>query len=123
MAGIGRLVKRMLNDSSSLDRAFQALSDPVRRGMLARLSRGPASVSELAKPFSISLPAVLQHLKSLEESGLVRSEKKGRVRTVRLDGKTLEFAESWIADRRAEWEAQLDRFENYLRTLKTNGAE
>ena len=111
----------MLNDSPALDRAFQALSDPVRRGMLARLSRGPASVSELAEPFSISLPAVLQHLKALEQSGLVRSEKKGRVRTVRLDAKTLAFAETWIAERRSEWEAQLDRFENYLRTLKTNG--
>ncbi|MFL6753141.1 MAG: ArsR/SmtB family transcription factor, partial [Sphingomicrobium sp.] len=117
------IVKRMLNDSPQLDRAFQALSDPVRRGMLARLSRGPASVSELAQPFSISLPAVLQHLKALEESGLVRSEKKGRVRTVRLDTKTLAFAETWIAERRAEWEAQLDRFEDYLRTLKTDGAE
>ena len=91
--------------------------------MLARLSHGPASVSELAKPLSISLPAVLQHLKSMEESGLVRSEKKGRVRTVRLDAKTLEFAESWIAERRAEWEAQLDRFENYLSTLKRNGED
>ena len=78
----------MINDSH-LDRAFQALSDPVRRGMLARLSRGPASVSELAQPFRISLPAVLQHLRSLEDSGLVRSEKKGRVRTVRLEPKTL----------------------------------
>ncbi|MFL6800482.1 MAG: transcriptional regulator, partial [Sphingomicrobium sp.] len=66
-------------------------------------------------------PAVLQHLKALEESGLVQSEKKGRVRTVRLDAKTLAFAETWIAQQRAEWEAQLDRFENYLRTLKTNG--
>ena len=111
----------MLNDSPALDRAFQALSDPVRRGMLARLSRGPASVSELAEPFSIRLPAVLQHLKALEESGLVRSEKKGRVRTVRLDAKTLAFAETWIADRRTEWEARLDRFENYLLTLKTTG--
>ena len=113
----------MLNDSPKLDRAFQALSDPVRRGMLARLSRGPASVSELAKPFSISLPAVMQHLKALEDSGLVRSEKKGRVRTVRLDAETLASAESWIADRRAEWEAQLDRFETYLQTLKTNGGQ
>ena len=104
-----------------LDRAFQALSDPVRRGMLARLSRGPASVSELAEPLSISLPAVLQHLKALEGSGLVRSEKKGRVRTVRLEPDTLSTAESWIAERRSEWEAQLDRFENYLQTLKTNG--
>jgi DNA-binding transcriptional ArsR family regulator len=113
----------MLNDSPMLNRAFQALADPMRRGMLARLSRGPASVSELAQPFSISLPAVMQHLKALEESGLVRSEKKGRVRTVRLDAETLAFAESWIADRRAEWEAQLDRFENYLQTLKTNGGK
>lgn len=111
----------MLNDSPELDRAFQALSDPVRRGMLARLSRGPASVSQLAEPFSISLPAVLQHLKALEESGLVRSEKKGRVRTVRLEPDTLSTAESWIAERRSEWEAQLDRFETYLRTLTNNG--
>jgi DNA-binding transcriptional ArsR family regulator len=111
----------MLNDSPHLDRAFQALSDPVRRGMLSRLSRGPASVSELAKPFSISLPAVLQHLKALEESGLVRSEKKGRVRTVQLEPKALSAAESWIAERRTEWEAQLDRFESYVRTLKRNG--
>jgi DNA-binding transcriptional ArsR family regulator len=108
----------MLNDSSQLDRAFQALSDPLRRGMLAQLSRGPASVSELAKPLSISLPAVLQHLKALEDSGLVRSEKKGRVRTVELDAKTLEHAESWIADRRSEWEARVDRFEAHLATIK-----
>lgn len=113
----------MLNDSPHLDRTFQALSDPVRRRMLSRLSRGPASVSELAEPFSISLPAVLQHLKALEESGLVRSEKKGRVRTVRLEPNTLSAAESWIAERRAEWEAQLDRFENYLLTLKKDGAD
>jgi DNA-binding transcriptional ArsR family regulator len=113
----------MLNDSPALDRAFQALSDPVRRRMLARLSRGPASVSELAKPFSISLPGVLQHLKALEESGLVRSEKKGRVRTVRLQPNALSAAEGWIADRRAEWEAHADRLENYLRTITENGEE
>jgi DNA-binding transcriptional ArsR family regulator len=111
----------VLNDSPNLNRAFQALADPVRRGMLARLSRGPASVSQLAEPFSISLPAVLQHLKALEESGLVRSEKKGRVRTVRLEPETLSAAESWIAERRSEWEAQLDRFENYLQSLKNSG--
>jgi DNA-binding transcriptional ArsR family regulator len=113
----------MLNDSTALDRAFQALSDPVRRGMLARLSRGPASVSELAQPFSISLPAVLQHLKSLEDSGLVRSAKKGRVRTVQLEPKQLSAAEAWISERRNEWEAQLDRFENYLAMLSKNGDE
>jgi DNA-binding transcriptional ArsR family regulator len=80
-------------------------------------------VSELAQPFSISLPAVLQHLKALEESGLVRSEKKGRVRTVRLQPETLSAAEGWIADRRAEWEAQADRLADYLSTLKRNGEE
>jgi DNA-binding transcriptional ArsR family regulator len=111
----------VLNDSPKLDRAFAALADPVRRGMLARLSRGPASVSELARPFSISLPAVLQHLKALEDSGLVHSEKKGRVRTVRMDSGTLASAESWIADRRTEWEARADRLEDYLSTLKKNG--
>ena len=108
----------MLNDSHGLDRAFRALADPVRRGMLARLSRGPASVSELAQPFPISLPAVLQHLKALEQSGLVRSAKKGRVRTVQLQPKALSAAESWIAERRAEWEAHADRLENYLATFK-----
>ena len=112
----------MLNDWS-LDRTFQALADPVRRGVLARLSRGPASVSELAKPFSISLPAVMQHLQALEASGLIRSEKKGRVRTVQLEPNALGAAEAWIAERRAEWEAQLDRFEEYLSTLKNGENE
>lgn len=113
----------MLNDSPTLDRTFAALADPVRRGMLARLSRGPASVSDLAQPFSISLPAVMQHLRSLEQSGLVRSAKKGRVRTVQLEPAMLSTAESWIAQRRTEWEAQLDRFENYLQTLKRDGED
>ena len=111
----------MLNDSPKLDRAFQALADPVRRGMLARLSRGPASVSDLARPLPISLPAVLQHLKALEASGLVRSQKRGRVRTVRLEPKALSAAESWIAERRREWEAQLDRLEDYVAKLKADG--
>ena len=111
----------MLNNLSKLDRTFQALADPVRRRMLVRLSRGPASVSELASPLPMTLPAVMQHLKALELSGLVRSEKKGRVRTVRLEPKTLSVAETWIADRRTEWEAQLDRFEAYLSTLKASG--
>jgi DNA-binding transcriptional ArsR family regulator len=111
----------MLNDSLQLDRAFQALSDPVRRGMLARLSRGPASVSELASPVPMSLPAVMQHLKALEASGLVKSTKAGRVRTVRIEPGVLTIAEDWLSRRREEWTAQLDRFENYLQTLKSNG--
>ncbi len=108
----------MLNESPALDRAFQALADPSRRFMVARLSRGPASVSELARPLAISLPAVLQHLRLLEASGLVRSEKKGRVRTCRIEPATLSVAERWIAEQRALWEGRLDRFEDYLETLK-----
>jgi DNA-binding transcriptional ArsR family regulator len=108
----------MLNESSRLDLAFQALSDPTRRGMLARLSRAPASVSELAGPLRMSLPAVMQHLRLLEASGLVRSQKKGRVRTCRLEPKALTYAEGWIAEQRAAWEAQLDRFEDHVLRMK-----
>ncbi len=108
----------MLNESARLDLAFHALADPTRRGMLARLSRGPASVSELARPFRISLPAVMQHLQALEASGLVRSKKQGRVRTCRLEPKALGAAESWIAEQRALWEAQLDRLEDFLADIQ-----
>ena len=108
----------MLNDSARLDLAFQALADPTRRGMLARLCRGPASVTELARPLPISLPAVLQHLKALEASGLVRSEKKGRVRTCRIEPEALASAEDWLAGQRALWEGRLDRLETYLETIK-----
>jgi DNA-binding transcriptional ArsR family regulator len=108
----------MLNESARLDLAFQALADPTRRGMLARLSRAPATVSELAAPYRMSLPAVMQHLQMLETSGLVRSEKKGRVRTCRLAPQALAGAEGWIAEQRALWEGRLDRLEEYLGTLK-----
>ena len=107
----------MLNESH-LDHAFAALSDPARRTMLSRLSHGSASVSELARPLSMSLPAVLQHLAALEASGLVRSEKKGRVRTVRLEPGVLSGTEQWLADRRNEWEAQAGRLETYLASLQ-----
>jgi DNA-binding transcriptional ArsR family regulator len=113
----------MLNESARLDLAFQALADPTRRGMLARLSRAPASVSELAAPYRISLPAVMQHLHLLEASGLVRSEKKGRVRTCRLEPKALAKAESWIAEQRALWEGRLDRLEDYLEILKSKESD
>ena len=112
------ILKHMLNNSVSLDRAFQALADPIRRGMLARLSRGPASVSELARPLTISLPAVLQHLQALEASGLIASTKAGRVRTCRIEPEALSAAEGWIADQRAHWEARLDRFEDHLAHIK-----
>ena len=108
----------MLNDSHRLDLAYQALADPTRRGMLARLSRAPASVSELARPFAMSLPAVMQHLQLLEASGLVKSEKKGRVRTCRIEPKALEAAEGWIAEQRSLWEGRTDRLEDYLKVMK-----
>jgi DNA-binding transcriptional ArsR family regulator len=113
------LVKQVLNESSRLDLAFQALADPTRRGMLARLSRAPTSVSELARPFRMSLPAVMQHLQLLEASGLVRTEKKGRVRTCRIEPAALAAAEGWIAEQRALWESRIDRLETYLEELKT----
>jgi len=93
---------------------FHALADPTRRAMVDRLIAGPASVSELARPLPMSLPAVVQHLQVLERSGLVRSEKVGRVRTCRVDPAALGGAERWIAERRALWEQRLDRLGAYL---------
>lgn len=91
---------------------YQALADPTRRGMVERLTEGPASVSELARPFDISLSAIVQHLAVLEASGLVRSEKAGRVRTCRIEPAALTLAERWISERRERrklWERRLDR--------------
>lgn len=93
---------------------FAALADGSRRSIVERLSRGPASVKELAEPLPMSLPAVLQHLHVLETSGLVRSEKVGRVRTCRLEPAALQEAEQWIADRRSRWAGRLDRLGDFL---------
>jgi DNA-binding transcriptional ArsR family regulator len=106
----------MLNN---LDSVYQALADPSRRAIVARLTRGPASVSELARPLPMSLPAVVQHLAVLEASGLVRSRKVGRVRTCRIEPKALGLAEQWIAQRREEWEQRLDRLGDYLSELQS----
>jgi DNA-binding transcriptional ArsR family regulator len=108
------ILKQMLHQSAELDLMFQALADPSRRVMLERLSRGPTSVSELAEPLAMSLSAVVQHLQILEASGLVRSEKVGRVRTCRIDPTALRTAEEWIARRRANWARRLDRLGDYL---------
>jgi DNA-binding transcriptional ArsR family regulator len=107
-------LKSLLNQETRIEPLFHALGDPTRRGMLDRLSRGPASVSELAKPLTISLPAVVQHLAVLEKSGLVRSQKVGRVRTCRIEPAALGRAEQWIAERRTTWESRLDRLGDYL---------
>jgi DNA-binding transcriptional ArsR family regulator len=104
----------MLNHQPPLDLLFHALADPGRRSMVDRLSRGPASVSELAKPLAMTLAGVVQHLQVLEASGIVRSEKVGRVRTCRLEPGALSDAERWINDRRLQWERRLDRLGAFL---------
>ena len=104
----------MANHSASLDTAFHALADPTRRAVLARLVIGPASVKELAEPFPIGLPAFLKHLRVLEDSGLIRSEKAGRVRTCHVRPRQLAAAESWLAEQRALWEARTERLAAYV---------
>jgi DNA-binding transcriptional ArsR family regulator len=111
----------MLNRSTDLDRLFHALADPARRAMVERLSYGPAPVSELARPLPMSLPAAMQHLGVLEEAGLVRSEKVGRVRTCAIEPQMLSQAEQWISARRIDWEHRLDRLGEYLKTLEKKG--
>jgi DNA-binding transcriptional ArsR family regulator len=108
------IVKLVLNKQAALDGLFQALADPTRRVMVQRLTRGPASVSELAEPLAMSLPAVIQHLQILEASGLVSSAKEGRVRTCRVEPKALRTAEHWLASQRETWERRLDRLEEFL---------
>ena len=99
---------------ATVDQVFHALADVTRRAILERLSRGPISVSQLAEPLDMTLAAVVQHLQVLEESGLVRTEKAGRVRTCQLEPAGLLVAEKWIADRRSAWERRLDRLGKLL---------
>ena len=107
----------MLNKSTSLDRLFNALADPARRAMVERLSRGPAPVSQLARPLPMSLPAAMQHLAVLEASGLVRTAQVGRVRTCSIQPSALSPAEQWINARRTQWERRLDRLGSYLASV------
>src|SRR5690349_5052136 len=109
----------MLNLSQQpLDRMFHALADPGRRAMLERLSRGPASVSQLAEPLDMTMSAVVQHLAVLEQSGLVTSQKVGRVRTCQMQPGALSKAEEWLNHQRLEWEKRLDRLAEYLKETK-----
>jgi DNA-binding transcriptional ArsR family regulator len=98
-----------------LDATFQALADPTRRALVARLAQGPASVSELAQPFPMSLPAIHQHLAVLEGAGLIASQKAGRVRTCRIEPAAFSLAEGWLTERRQEWERKLDRLAEHLK--------
>jgi DNA-binding transcriptional ArsR family regulator len=108
------MVKQQPSERPAVDVVFHALSDANRRAMIDRLLEGPASVSELAQPLSISLPAVVQHLHVLEGSGVVHSRKVGRVRTCQIEPQALSTAERWISDRRALWEHRLDRLGEFL---------
>lgn len=104
--------------NQELTRVFQALTDPTRRAVLERLTRGPAPVSELAQPFRMALPSFVQHLQVLENCGLVRSNKQGRVRTYALAPPPLKAAEDWLSAQRAHWERRLDALDDFLKTLK-----
>jgi DNA-binding transcriptional ArsR family regulator len=104
--------------SAATDAVFNALSSPTRRKVLERLSVGPASASELAAPFDMQLPSFVQHLSILEESRLVKSKKRGRVRTYEIAPARLKVAEDWLTARRQVWEARLDRFDQYVKQLK-----
>lgn len=99
----------MLDHDARLDAVFRALSEPARRAIVLRLSRGSASVSELAEPLAMSLAAVVQHVQALEQSGLVTTHKTGRVRTCMLDPQAIGLAESWLSQRRQQWEGHFDR--------------
>ena len=115
------IVRHMLNQLPGLDRLFHALADPARRAMVERLVQGPAPVSELARPLPMSLPAAMQHLGVLESAGLVRSTKTGRVRLCAIEPQALSQIEQWVNARRIEWERRLDRLDDYLKTLDSEG--
>jgi DNA-binding transcriptional ArsR family regulator len=102
----------------TLDHVFQALADPTRRAVLARLGQGPASTTDLARPFRMAFPSFTQHLGVLQDAGLVRSRKVGRVRTYELSPQPLKAAEQWIARQRAMWAARLDQLDDYLMQVK-----
>ncbi len=111
-------VLHMENYSASLNNVFHALADPTRRSVIARLGSGSASIKELAEPFGLGLPSFLKHIKVLENSGLIASEKVGRVRTCKLKRANLIAAQKWFDEQRAGWESRYDNLDNLLITLK-----
>jgi DNA-binding transcriptional ArsR family regulator len=108
----------MPNQSVQINRVFQALADPTRRAVIERLCSGPAAMSELAQPFDMALPSFSQHLAVLENCGLVRSTKTGRVRTYRLAPAPLKLAEHWMVRQRALWDRRLDQLDDYVQRMK-----
>ena len=109
--------------SAAADDVFHALSNPTRRKVLERLSVGPATVSELAAPFDMQLPSFVQHLSVLEQSRLVRSTKRGRVRTYEIAPERFNVVDDWLAARRQSWEARLDRLDHFVTQLKEREAD
>jgi DNA-binding transcriptional ArsR family regulator len=107
----------MPNKPSHLDHVFHALADPTRRAVIERLSRGPASVTELAERFDMALPSFVQHLQVLEQSGLIRSQKSGRVRTCKISLRRMKVAERWLAGQREFWERRLNQLDDYVKEL------
>lgn len=117
------LVSLMAKYDADLSLIFQALSDPTRRAMLARLGKGAVPVSELARPTGLALPTVMRHLGVLEDAGLIETEKQGRVRTCRMRPENLGAAADWLAEQRAIWEDRADRLEAYVMQLMEGGAD
>ena len=109
--------------SAAADEVFHALGNPTRRKVLERLSVGPATVSELAAPFDMQLPSFVQHLSMLEQSRLVKSTKRGRVRTYAIAPERFKVVENWLTARRQQWEARLDRLDQYVKQLKEKESE
>ena len=112
------ILSHMDHYSEHLNGVFQALADPTRRAVLGRLSKGPASISELAKPFDMALPSFMKHIRSLEDSGWILTRKEGRVRTCAIEKKAFAAADAWLSEQRALWEARFDRFDALLEDTK-----
>ena len=107
--------------SEQLDGIFQALADPTRRAVLGRLGEGPASITDLAKPFDMALPSFMKHIRFLEDSGLIQTRKEGRVRTCAIDKKQFAVVESWLTAQRAIWEGRADRLERFVTSTLKKG--
>lgn len=112
-----------MDNYSSLDNVFGALADPTRRAVIQRLGRGPASVKDLSAPFEMALPSFMKHIAVLEKSGLLKSEKLGRIRICRIKEQPLAAAQQWVAEQRALWEARTDRLDDYAQNLAANEKE
>ena len=109
-------------DEARLSETFSALASSTRRGILARLAEGEATVNELAEPFDMALPSFMKHIRFLEASGWIRTRKEGRVRTCTIEGKPLAAATAWLADQRALWEGRTDRLEQFVTTNRKGKA-